>query len=162
MCYCYYVFFSTDLSTPSTTTSGGGADLLVDVFGVEPVAPPPVTPPTGDAVSPGAEEGYNRFLTRTNGVLFENDILQIGVKSQFKKSIGTYCMCCRLFKLHCKSKDCKIHACGQPHTCNQISLNSKPKLQYVLVQAVFICLYNLKKIKTVLHVYVCSCSWIYV
>ncbi len=78
---------SPDLSTPSTTTSGGGGDLLVDVFEVEPVALPPALL-TADAVSPGAEEGYNRFLTRSNGVLFENDMLQIGVKSQFKKNIG--------------------------------------------------------------------------
>ncbi|XP_064399538.1 AP-2 complex subunit alpha-2-like [Halichondria panicea] len=77
---------NTDLITPSTTTNSGG-NLLVDVFAVEPVATPPA-PPTGDIVSPGAEEGFNRFLTKSNGVLFENDMLQIGVKSDFKKNLG--------------------------------------------------------------------------
>ncbi len=77
---------SPDLITPSTTTNSGG-NLLVDVFAVEPVATPPA-PPTGDIVSPGAEEGFNRFLTKSNGVLFENDMLQIGVKSDFKKNLG--------------------------------------------------------------------------
>ena len=61
----------------------------MDVFAVEPVAPPTV-PPTGDVISPGAEEGFNRFLTKSNGVLFENDMLQIGVKSDFKKNLGNY------------------------------------------------------------------------
>ena len=31
---------------------------------------------------------YQRFLTKNNGVLYENDLLQIGVKSEFKKNLG--------------------------------------------------------------------------
>ncbi len=76
-----------DLTTSTTTTTSTGGNLLVDVFAVEPVVPPTV-PPTGDVISPGAEEGFNRFLTKSNGVLFENDMLQIGVKSDFKKNLG--------------------------------------------------------------------------
>ena len=29
-----------------------------------------------------------RFLTKNNGVLFENDILQIGIKAEYKKNLG--------------------------------------------------------------------------
>lgn len=39
-------------------------------------------------VTPGAEEGFRKFLFKNNGVLFENDILQIGVKSEYKKNLG--------------------------------------------------------------------------
>ena len=31
---------------------------------------------------------YHRFLIKSNGVLYENDLLQIGVKSEFKKNLG--------------------------------------------------------------------------
>ena len=71
--------------------------LLIDVFGGP---PPPVpapalvaaaevtTPPTAMGLSPGAEEGFMRFLLKNNGVLFENEILHIGVKSEYKKNLG--------------------------------------------------------------------------
>ena len=29
-----------------------------------------------------------RFLLKNNGVLFENEMLQIGVKSEYKKNLG--------------------------------------------------------------------------
>jgi AP-2 complex subunit alpha len=70
--------------------------LLIDVFGGPPApAPTPAaaaasevtTPPTATGLSPGAEEGFMRFLLKNNGVLFENEMLQIGVKSdsEYKK-----------------------------------------------------------------------------
>ena len=64
--------------------------LLIDVFGGPPAPPPAAaaevtTPPTATGLSPGAEEGYMRFLLKNNGVLFENEMLQIGVKSEYKK-----------------------------------------------------------------------------
>lgn len=46
---------------------------------------------TSDAplsLTPGSEEGFLRFLLKNNGVLFENDVLQIGVKSDYKKNLG--------------------------------------------------------------------------
>lgn len=79
------------------------ADLLVDVFST-PTAPPPgpapgpapaavtsLTSPAGPksslppTPSPGTEEG---LLFKGNGVLFENDTLQIGVKAEYKKNLG--------------------------------------------------------------------------
>lgn len=30
----------------------------------------------------------NRFIFRNNGVLFENDLLQIGVKSEYRQNLG--------------------------------------------------------------------------
>lgn len=39
-------------------------------------------------LAPGAEEGFRKFLLKNNGVLFENDYLQIGVKSEYKNNLG--------------------------------------------------------------------------
>ena len=66
--------------------------LLIDVFG-GPSLPPAAafsaaTPPAQMGLSPGAEEGFMRFLLKNNGVLFENEMLQIGVKSEYKKNLG--------------------------------------------------------------------------
>ena len=30
----------------------------------------------------------HRFIAKSNGVLFENDLLQIGVKSEFRQNLG--------------------------------------------------------------------------
>lgn len=50
----------------------------------------PIEVPAGPlGLTPGAEEGFLKFLLKNNGVLFENDILQIGVKSEYKKNLGT-------------------------------------------------------------------------
>ena len=77
---------------PATTT-GGGDNILIDVFGGPPAAPPPAAPSSDVTLTPGAEEGFRRFLTKSNGILFENEILQIGVKSEFKKNLGEFCAC---------------------------------------------------------------------
>ena len=79
-------------AAPAPTDQG----LLIDVFGGPPPAPAPAlvaaaevtTPPTAMGLSPGAEEGFMRFLLKNNGVLFENEMLQIGVKSEYKKNLG--------------------------------------------------------------------------
>uniref|UniRef100_A0A803TP73 AP-2 complex subunit alpha n=1 Tax=Anolis carolinensis TaxID=28377 RepID=A0A803TP73_ANOCA len=83
------------LSTPSPSadllglraapTSASGAptsagNLLVDVFSDSPSAT------TG--LVPGAEENFLRFVCKNNGVLFENQLLQIGVKSEFRQNLG--------------------------------------------------------------------------
>ena len=83
---------SPDLIAPATTT-GGGDSILIDVFGGPPAAPPPAAPSSDLTLTPGAEEGFMRFLTKSNGILFENDILQIGVKSEFKKNLGELFVC---------------------------------------------------------------------
>ena len=79
-------------AAPAPTDQG----LLIDVFGGPPPAPAPApvaaaevtTPQTAMGLSPGAEEGFMRFLLKNNGVLFENEMLQIGVKLEYKKNLG--------------------------------------------------------------------------
>ncbi|XP_041427574.1 AP-2 complex subunit alpha-1 isoform X1 [Xenopus laevis] len=86
----------TGLAAPSA------GSLLVDVFSD--------TPTSSASVAPGAEENFlssgsaasedpalpiaeadellNKFVCKNNGVLFENQLLQIGVKSEFRQNLG--------------------------------------------------------------------------
>jgi AP-2 complex subunit alpha len=94
---------STDLlglnSSPPTevTQTQSNASLLVDVFGdINSISSG--TSSTfnniGAAVnaSPGVvvsnEEGLKKLVIKHNGVLFENELLQIGVKSEFRQNLG--------------------------------------------------------------------------
>ena len=91
---------SLSLSPAPEVAAPGPSDqnLLIDVFGGPPPAPAApagvtaaagvTSPPTVMGLSPGAEEGFMRFLLKNNGVLFENEMLQIGVKSEYKKNLG--------------------------------------------------------------------------
>eukprot|EP00069_Balaena_mysticetus_P009775 bmy_06365T0 len=77
----------------------GAGNLLVDVFSDGPAAQPSLGPTPEEAfLSPGpedigppipeADELLNKFVCRNNGVLFENQLLQIGVKSEFRQNLG--------------------------------------------------------------------------
>uniref|UniRef100_A0A3Q3X559 AP-2 complex subunit alpha n=1 Tax=Mola mola TaxID=94237 RepID=A0A3Q3X559_MOLML len=60
-------------STPST-----GASLLVDVF----------SDSTTLAPVDVSEENFPRFVCKNNGVIFENQLLQIGLKSEYRQNLG--------------------------------------------------------------------------
>ncbi|KAL5503628.1 hypothetical protein EMCRGX_G010605 [Ephydatia muelleri] len=74
-----------------TTAAPTATDLLVDVFGD---LPPPQLNLAAEGMAapseltPGAEDGYERFWLKNNGILFENEVLQIGIKSEYKKNLG--------------------------------------------------------------------------
>ncbi|KAM5247193.1 AP-2 complex subunit alpha-2 isoform 2-T2 [Ctenodactylus gundi] len=63
--------------TGPPTSSGG---LLVDVFSDSASAVAPL--------APGSEDNFARFVCKNNGVLFENQLLQIGLKSEFRQNLG--------------------------------------------------------------------------
>ncbi|KAL6053671.1 hypothetical protein STEG23_018904 [Scotinomys teguina] len=76
-----------------------GGNLLVDVFSDGPNAQPSLGPTPEEAfLSPGpedigppipeADELLNKFVCKNSGVLFENQLLQIGVKSEFRQNLG--------------------------------------------------------------------------
>ncbi|XP_048401017.1 AP-2 complex subunit alpha-2-like [Stegostoma tigrinum] len=81
------VFPSTDLlglgsvhlvnSAPTYPSQGG---LLLDVF-------PNVSPVVISQIT-SAEDSFGRFICKNNGVLFENLLLQIGLKSDFRQNLG--------------------------------------------------------------------------
>ncbi|XP_030657966.1 AP-2 complex subunit alpha-2 isoform X1 [Nomascus leucogenys] len=60
--------------------SSGGGGLLVDVFSDSASAVAPL--------APGSEDNFARFVCKNNGVLFENQLLQIGLKSEFRQNLG--------------------------------------------------------------------------
>ncbi|XP_066464015.1 AP-2 complex subunit alpha-1 isoform X2 [Eleutherodactylus coqui] len=66
-------------SAPVTGSAAANAgNLLVDVFSDSPSA----------SLAPGTEDNFLRFVCKNNGVLFENQLLQIGVKSEFRQNLG--------------------------------------------------------------------------
>ncbi|XP_038639565.1 AP-2 complex subunit alpha-2 isoform X3 [Scyliorhinus canicula] len=91
---------SADLLGLKSTPASGGS-LLVDVFS-------DAVPATG-ALAPGSEDNFSRsldlpgespasllvdaalgaeFVCKNNGVLFENQLLQIGIKSEYRQNLG--------------------------------------------------------------------------
>lgn len=64
--------------TGSAAPSAG--NLLVDVFSD--------TTSATASLAPGTEDNFLRFVCKNNGVLYENQLLQIGVKSEFRQNLG--------------------------------------------------------------------------
>ncbi|KAL7866867.1 hypothetical protein AOLI_G00146810 [Acnodon oligacanthus] len=74
---------SSAVNSVSPPTASNAASLLVDVFSESlPVAP------LGTASAPIIEENFSRFVCKNNGVLYENQLLQIGLKSEFRQNLG--------------------------------------------------------------------------
>ncbi|KAK7870293.1 hypothetical protein R5R35_001014 [Gryllus longicercus] len=88
---------STDLlglSTPPasqpSTTSTSNTGVLLDVFGdMYGGTGTPAQANNVNNLAP-AQSTYNakKFICKNNGVLFENDLIQIGVKSEFRQNLG--------------------------------------------------------------------------
>uniref|UniRef100_A0A8D2ITJ1 AP-2 complex subunit alpha n=1 Tax=Varanus komodoensis TaxID=61221 RepID=A0A8D2ITJ1_VARKO len=93
-------------ATPATssTVPASAGNLLVDVFSDSPSAATGLVPgaeenflSSGAATSVSedpalpiaeADELLHKFVCKNNGVLFENQLLQIGVKSEFRQNLG--------------------------------------------------------------------------
>uniref|UniRef100_A0A672HWQ1 AP-2 complex subunit alpha n=1 Tax=Salarias fasciatus TaxID=181472 RepID=A0A672HWQ1_SALFA len=66
-------------AAPVSAAPAGAGSLLVDVFSeAGPAAP-------SAAVN---DDGFLRFVCKNNGVLFENQLLQIGIKSEYRQNLG--------------------------------------------------------------------------
>lgn len=89
-----------DVAAPAAAPVAEGG-LLVNVLGdfdLTSAAPPQQSVQN---VTPGAEEGFRKFLMKNNGVLFEDDTLQIGVKSDYKKNLGNIYIVLQNFTCTC-------------------------------------------------------------
>uniref|UniRef100_A0A096MHV5 AP-2 complex subunit alpha n=1 Tax=Poecilia formosa TaxID=48698 RepID=A0A096MHV5_POEFO len=66
-------------AAPVSNAPASAGSLLVDVFSE-----------AGPAASSGAvnDDGFLRFVCKNNGVLFENQLLQIGIKSEYRQNLG--------------------------------------------------------------------------
>ncbi|XP_026181890.1 AP-2 complex subunit alpha-2 isoform X5 [Mastacembelus armatus] len=64
---------------PVGAASTSAGSLLVDVFSE-----------AGPTIPPAAvnDDGFLRFVCKNNGVLFENQLLQIGIKSEYRQNLG--------------------------------------------------------------------------
>nr|XP_003465546.1 AP-2 complex subunit alpha-1 isoform X1 [Cavia porcellus] len=72
--------FLSELEPPAPESPMG---LLADPAPVADPGPEDIGPPI-----PEADELLNKFVCKNNGVLFENQLLQIGVKSEFRQNLG--------------------------------------------------------------------------
>ncbi|XP_076879213.1 AP-2 complex subunit alpha-2 isoform X2 [Brachyhypopomus gauderio] len=70
---------TTALNSVSPPAAPNAASLLVDVLSDS----LPVAPSTSII-----EENFSRFVCKNNGVLYENQLLQIGLKSEFRQNLG--------------------------------------------------------------------------
>ncbi|XP_056135043.1 AP-2 complex subunit alpha-2 [Lampris incognitus] len=68
---------STDLLGLNPAPSAGPS-LLVDVFSDSPTTSP----------ADVSEENFSRFVCKNNGILYENHLLQIGLKSEYRQNLG--------------------------------------------------------------------------
>uniref|UniRef100_A0A3B3VJ24 Adaptor related protein complex 2 subunit alpha 2 n=2 Tax=Poecilia latipinna TaxID=48699 RepID=A0A3B3VJ24_9TELE len=68
--------FTDNLSVNSAPSSG--ASLLVDVFSDFSSAAP----------TESSDEHFPRFVCKNNGVIYENQLLQIGLKSEYRQNLG--------------------------------------------------------------------------
>ena len=85
-CTCMYTYIGPAVPAVAPPTVTAESALLVDDLNI-------AADVSGDTLTPGAEEGFMKFLLKNNGVLFENDILQIGIKSEYKKNLGLFHCC---------------------------------------------------------------------
>ena len=78
----------------STSNTGVLVDVLGEFYNNSP-APTPVAATNGTSssaspsmLSSSTTDNIKKFVCKNNGVLYENDIIQIGVKSEFRQNLG--------------------------------------------------------------------------
>lgn len=84
------IFNQVNNLAPISQPAPSDASLLVDVLGGNDISPQPLTGGSSESfdVDPEVNEGLKRFYTKNSGVLYENDVIQIGVKSEYKETLG--------------------------------------------------------------------------
>ena len=81
---------------------GGGNpvnEVLVDLFGGTVDGPAGIPNAVGldgltDSLTPGWETNFRQLMVKNSGVLYEDDQIQIGVKSEYKSNLGEWMWCC--------------------------------------------------------------------
>lgn len=85
-----------DLNASPPPSGQSSANLLVDVFGDSLLSSNQVATTNGTSapvVGPGGlvipnEEGLKKLVCKNNGICFENDLLQIGIKAEYRQNLG--------------------------------------------------------------------------
>ncbi|XP_035538439.1 AP-2 complex subunit alpha-2 isoform X2 [Morone saxatilis] len=104
----------TDLLNLNSTPSAG-ASLLVDVFSDTP------SPASIDV----SEENFPRFVCKNNGVIYENQLLQIGLKSEYRQNLG------RMYVFYGNKTSTQFLSFSSSVSCNdtlktQLNVHAKP------------------------------------
>ncbi|XP_027809461.1 AP-2 complex subunit alpha-2 isoform X4 [Marmota flaviventris] len=89
---------------PASTSAASTPSPSADLLGLGATPPAPAAPPPSSGgllvdvfsdsassvapLAPGSEDNFARFVCKNNGVLFENQLLQIGLKSEFRQNLG--------------------------------------------------------------------------
>lgn len=71
--------------------SNGANDLAgLDMLNIGPAEPKTKTPNLASAahLSPGWEKGYNKLMLKTEGILFEDGQIQVGVRSEYRSQMA--------------------------------------------------------------------------
>ncbi|XP_052406727.1 AP-2 complex subunit alpha-2 isoform X3 [Carassius gibelio] len=94
---------------PVTTAAPSAGSLLVDVFSEAGVN----------------DDGFLRFVCKNNGVLFENQLLQIGIKSEYRQNLG------RMYLFYGNKTSVQFVTFSTTVTCpgelqSQLNVQSKP------------------------------------
>eukprot|EP00118_Oscarella_pearsei_P024968 m.307223 g.307223 ORF g.307223 m.307223 type:complete len:956 (+) comp42034_c0_seq1:137-3004(+) len=79
------------MPTPPVAAPAVASDSLFDVFGGGSSAPAPAAalpPSSGPIMTPEVTETLYKFLFKHNGVLYENEALQIGIKAEYRNNLG--------------------------------------------------------------------------
>ncbi|XP_076852365.1 AP-2 complex subunit alpha-2 isoform X2 [Brachyhypopomus gauderio] len=76
--------FLRDLEPPTESSDS----LLAEGPGDSDSAPPSVVSEDPAPPLPESDELLNKFVCKNNGVLFENQLLQIGIKSEYRQNLG--------------------------------------------------------------------------
>ncbi|CAL8243262.1 unnamed protein product [Lota lota] len=79
---------SADLLDPTATPPSTGGSLLVDVFSDSLHAGATAPLDLAPANATVSNENFSRFICKNNGVLYENQLLQIGLKSEYRQNLG--------------------------------------------------------------------------
>uniref|UniRef100_A0A3B3DHS9 AP-2 complex subunit alpha n=1 Tax=Oryzias melastigma TaxID=30732 RepID=A0A3B3DHS9_ORYME len=103
-------------AAPVSAAPTSAGSLLVDVFSE-----------AGPAASSAAvnDEGFLRFVCKNNGVLFENQLLQIGIKSEYRQNLGRmYLFYGNKTSVQFASFTTTVSCPGE--LCSQLNVQSKP------------------------------------
>lgn len=83
-------------ASPPPAGSGSNASALLDIFGDGSASGGQGSLSNGSSMAPSGpggvlmtnEEGLKRLVCKQNGVVFENDLMQIGIKSEFRSNLA--------------------------------------------------------------------------
>ncbi|ESO10058.1 hypothetical protein HELRODRAFT_109416 [Helobdella robusta] len=88
-------------TSPSNNQTSSYSGMLIDVLGGDVAGKSDGGVPTSNNVGGGVdlftgsinpEDNFNKFICKNNGVVFENDLIQIGIKCEYRQNLGRLCL----------------------------------------------------------------------